>query len=33
VPASMLRRHQNSTFLLDQEAAAALSPGGEWPAL
>jgi glucosamine-6-phosphate deaminase len=29
VPASMLRRHQNSTFLLDQEAAAALSPGDE----
>jgi glucosamine-6-phosphate deaminase len=29
VPASMLRRHQNSTFLLDQEAAAALSPGDD----
>ena len=29
VPASMLRRHPNATFLLDQEAATALSLSGE----
>ncbi len=29
VPASMLRRHPNTTFLLDQEAAAALSLSDE----
>jgi glucosamine-6-phosphate deaminase len=29
VPASMLRRHPNTTFLLDQEAAAALSLNDE----
>jgi glucosamine-6-phosphate deaminase len=29
VPASMLRRHPNTTFLIDAEAAAALSPGDE----
>jgi glucosamine-6-phosphate deaminase len=29
VPASMLRRHPNTTFLLDAEAAAALSLGDE----
>jgi glucosamine-6-phosphate deaminase len=29
VPASMLRRHPNATFLLDQEAATALNIGAE----
>jgi glucosamine-6-phosphate deaminase len=32
VPASMLRQHPNATFLLDQEAAAALSLGDEYQA-